>query len=191
MKKQNDIKNNNRNWKKYNSSLKNRGNINIWIKDIENINEWWYEDKGRNIYSNKTIEFILTLKFLYRLPLRNVIGFMESIFLLNNININKISIPDYSTLSRRAKKIKVKLNKNLNKDNIYLIVDSTGLKVFGEGEWKVRKHGYNYRRTWRKLHIAIDKNFEVRAVSLTNNDIHDSYVVDEILKQEGSKINTF
>lgn len=127
---------------------------------------------------------MLTLRYVHGFKLRQVTGFMESIFKLAGIEID---VPYYTTLSRRGKNLKVILNKK-EKAIIKMIIDSTGLKVFGEGEWKVRKHGWNYRRTWVKVHIGIDESGEIRAVTVTKNDVHDNTQTKKLLKQEDSEI---
>jgi hypothetical protein len=94
-------------------------------------------------------------------------------------------------MSRRSKKLNIKIPRNAEKENLHLILDSTGLKVFGEGEWKVRKHGHSKRRTWRKLHIAMDKDGELRAVELTENDKDDASQVEKLIKDDKSKMKSF
>jgi len=147
---------------------------------------WWYSN-GKQTYSDQCIEFILTLKFVYHLPLRAVIGFVQSIFLMNSM---VVSIPDYTTVSRRAKKIKVSLRKK-KKDTVALLVDSTGLKVYGEGEWKVRKHGVGYRRTWKKLHVGVDTDGEVRSVAMSHIHAHDVRYAESLILQETTPVTMF
>jgi Transposase DDE domain len=173
-----------RNWSAYNRSLIRRGSLDLWLSG--SITDWWY-GAGRNTYSNRAIEAILMIKVVYRLPLRQTVGFIQSIFEQSGIDL---SVPDYTTLSRRAQKLDIVLNKSA-KDITDLILDSTGVKVYGEGEWKVRKHGWSYRRTWKKIHIAIDSLGEIRAVVVTDSDTHDSTPVDEILSQETAEITDF
>ncbi len=173
-----------RNWKKYNSSLTKRGRIDIWVG--ENREAWWYGN-GRQVYSDQSIELILTLKFVYHLPLKAVIGLMTSLFEMNDI---EVSIPDYTTVSRRARNLTIPLRKQ-NKKSITLLVDSTGLKVHGEGEWKVRKHGWNYRRTWKKLHVGIDIDGEVRAIIMSSSKAHDAFYGEQLLLQEKTHVHTF
>jgi len=173
-----------RNWPEYNKSLIQRGSIGLWIDNT--ITDWWHES-GRNTYSDRAIEFMLTIKAVYRLPLRSVVGFMRSIFESSGI---ALEVPDYTTISRRAPKLDIKLRK-LHKDITDIIVDSTGVKVYGEGEWKVRKHGWSYRRTWKKIHIGIDSNGEIRALSVTCSDAHDMIPIKQLLGQEDAQITDF
>jgi hypothetical protein len=173
-----------RNWGEYNKSLINRGSLTVWIS--EDIQEWWY-GTGHDTYSDKSIEVMLTFHALYRLPLRSTSGFVQSIFTLMG---KALSVPDYTTISRRSKKVQVHLQKT-QKTITDMILDSTGAKVFGEGEWKVRKHGWSKRRTWKKIHIGIDSLGEIRAIEVTNKDIHDSVVINDILSQEQADITDF
>ena len=173
-----------KNWSEYNKALIKRGSLTLWIS--EDIKEWWH-GKGHDIYSGKAIETMLNFQAAYHLTLRETTGFVRSIFQLMSIDL---SVPDYSTISRRAKDLNVALRVTQKKITD-MILDSTGLKVFGEGEWKVRKYGWSKRRTWKKIHIGIDSLGEIRAVAVTGNDTHDSSVVDDILSQEQAAINDF
>ena len=173
-----------KNWSEYNKALIKRGSLTLWISD--DIEEWW-EGEGHYTYSDKAIEITLTLKAVYQLTLRSSVGFIQSIFQLSG---TKLSSPDYTTLSRRGKKDNVILRSS-QKETTDIILDSTGVKVFGEGEWKVRKHGWSKRRTWKKIHIGIDSSGEIRAVAITGNNTHDSSVVDDILNQEKAPITDF
>ena len=176
------------NWKNYNQSLINRGNITLWLdKEIENK---WYalnsKNKGRNeIYSDFSIETILTLGKVFNQRLRQMTGLASSLLKLMNIDL---IVPNYSTLSRRSGKIKISIPIT-HKEKVNLIVDSSGVKIYGEGEWKVRKYGFSKRRTWRKIHIAIDSDGEIRTAKLTENDKADCHIFKDLLDQENSKID--
>ncbi|MCJ7542289.1 MAG: IS5 family transposase, partial [Desulfobacterales bacterium] len=131
-------------------------------------------------YSDKAIEIMLTIKEVFHLTNRGVEGFVRSLFQMMNIDL---PVPDHSTLSKRGKTLKVKLPRKAN-GGLNLVLDSTGLKIYGEGEWKVRKHGYSKRRTWRKLHLGADpESGEIQAVLLTENNISDDAVVKDLLEQ--------
>jgi hypothetical protein len=122
---------------------------------------------------------------VFRLPYRQTEGFAGSISQLLGV---KLPIPDYTTLNRRAKGLPVRLPARA-KGTIHLVLDSTGLKVYGEGEWKVRKHGYSKRRTWRKLHLAVDEaTGEVEAVVLTEAKVDDAAVTAELLSQTQTQV---
>ena len=170
------------NWRRYNYSLKDRGKITFWLD--EDFDDFWYslDQDGGKIYSDRAIETLLTIRFKYHLTLRETEGFFKSLF---EIMQSKLLIPHYSTLCRRMAGLSVQLRKRLDKtDPVHVVVDSTGLKVFGEGEWKVRTHGYSKRRTWRKLHLAVDENDnQILAVVLTTNDFKDNEVLPELMEQ--------
>lgn len=150
------------NWSTYNQALIECGNVRLWIEGAES---WWYQEGGRETYSTRAIECIATFKALFKIPLRMLEGYMRSFFKESSVYV---SIPNYSTISRRLKTLSVKLH-TTQKDSVDLIVDSTGLKIYGEGEWKVRKHGWNKRRVWRKVHIGIDLDGEIRTVITTHH----------------------
>jgi IS5 family transposase len=95
----------------------------------------------------------------------------------------ELSVPDYTTICKRSKCLRVNLPKE-SKGSLHAVLDSTGLKVFGEGEWKVRQHGYSKRRTWRKLHLAVDsKSHEIEAVVLSESSLDDAGAVPDLLEQ--------
>lgn len=165
-----------RNWTTYNQALKQRGSLDLWLPD--NLEGVWYQP-GKGIYSEVAIELCLIISIIYRLPLRQTQGFIKGLFTQRGISV---SVPDYTTLSRRRQTMTVIIPKQ-KKETVALILDSTGLKIYGEGEWKVRKHGWQYRRTWRKVHIGIDTDGEIRALSVTHSDTHDCTQIDTILTQ--------
>lgn len=165
-----------RNWSAYTQSLKQRGSLSLWLP--LHLETCWY-GSGRDMYSDIAIEFCLTISILYHLPLRQTQGFVADIFKQSGISV---TVPDYTTLCRRRPTLNVTLPTQ-KKDTTSLILDSTGLKVYGEGEWKVRKHGWQYRRTWRKVHLGIDSDGEIRALSVTHSDTHDCTQIDTILEQ--------
>jgi hypothetical protein len=131
-------------------------------------------------YSDQAILMMLTVKEVFHLTNRGVEGFMRSIFQLRKINL---PVPDHSTLSKRGKDLKVSLPKK-NSQSLNIVMDSTGLKIYGEGEWKVRMHGASKRRTWRKLHIGANPDDgEIQAVLLTENGVSDDQAVEGLLEQ--------
>jgi hypothetical protein len=172
-----------RNWSEYEQALVQRGSITFWLSD--DIGQIWLYDgekqRGSQFdYSDKAIEIMLTLKEVFHLTNRSVEGFVRSLFQMMKIGL---PVPDHSTLSRRSKTLKVKLPKKAS-GSLNLVLDSTGLKIYGEGEWKVRKHGYSKRRTWRKLHLGAEpENGEIQAVLLSENSVSDDTVVKELLEQ--------
>ncbi len=178
-----------RNWKEYNRSLINRGNLTIWFS--EDAIKSWYQKPQKNkkrgrslIYSDAYIELALTIRTLFHLPLRATQGFLEGLIFLLGLNLQ---VSHYSRLSRRAATLDFQLNtqKNAGKTPTDLVIDSTGLKIFGEGEWKMRTHGKQKRRTWRKYHVSVNPaTHEVTAVELTEANAHDCTVLPALLSTQ-------
>ena len=174
-----------RNWGNYNKALIKRGSLTLWF-DEEALNRWYERRKtGKRghpcKYADIAILCGLTLKAVFHLPLRATQGLVMSIIDLLKLPIDAA---DYTTLCRRQKNIKVPLQRYNRTENFHGVFDSTGLKVFGEGEWKVRQHGYSKHRTWRKLHIGIDeKTGEIVARVLTTNDISDGEILPNLVAQ--------
>lgn len=166
-----------RNWKDYNQSLVNRGSINFWFSE-ECISQWNNTERsGRRgrpeKYNDIAIECGLTLKALFGLTFRGTEGFIRSLVEMMDLNIE---VPDYSLLCKRQKNLSVKLPITRAKpgEEINILVDSTGLKVYGEGEWKVRQHGTVKKRLWRKLHIALNsESQEIESFKLTDLGVQD------------------
>lgn len=174
-----------RNWKQYNRALVNRGNLALWIS--EDVIEGWYstqapQGRGRPYtYSNACIELALTLRILFRIPLRATQGFLEGLTQMMGMHLK---IPHYTQICRRAKELKVAIPRQHKNAKLNLVLDSTGFKVYGEGEWKVRLHGKQKQRTWRKFHVAVDPNtHEVVAMKLTESNVHDAEVVPEFMEE--------
>ncbi len=98
------------------------------------------------------------------LALRQATGLVESLLRLAGLDW---TVPDFSTLSRRQKDLQVRIPVQRKQGCLHLLVDSTGIKMMGEGEWKVKKHGADYRRQWRKLHLGVDaQTLEIRAMEV-------------------------
>jgi Transposase DDE domain len=172
-----------RNWKQYNDALVRRGSLTLWVEDTT-LDAWRYQgptQRGAQFeYSDTAIECLLTLRTVYHLPLRATEGFARSLFQLMGLGR---PVPDYSTLSRRARTLRITLPKKAT-GPLHLVLDSTGLKVYGEGEWKVRKHGYSKRRTWLKLHLAIDpETHEIQAALVSEPGVTDAEAVPDLLAQ--------
>lgn len=173
---------NTRNWAEYNQSLKQRGSLSIWF-DPEMT--WEAEASGRRgrqqTYSDAAIQACLTLKVLFGLPLRQTTGFVES--LLERVGLNW-SVPDFSTLCRRQRTLSVAIPYKGSAGPLHLLIDSTGIKAEGEGEWNARKHGGSKRRLWRKIHIGIDEEtLEIRAIEVTSSSIGDAPMLPDLLSQ--------
>jgi transposase len=180
-----------RNWNEYNESLVNRGSLTLWFSE-DVISAWKNQarsgKRGRpKKYDETAILTMATLQEIYRLPLRQAEGLLRSIFELLKLDL---SVPDYSTLSRRRAALEIELPIRRRDEPLHVVVDSTGIKVFGEGEWKVRQHGYSYRRTWRKLHLGVDEiSGEIVAVVVTTNNFTDGQVLPELLDQVDAEID--
>lgn len=179
-----------RNWKEYNKGLVNRGSLTIWVSD--DAADGWYNQElsgGRgasDIYSDAAIMCVLTLKEVYHQPLRQAQGLAASILAMMDLELD---VPDYTTLSRRRKRLEVSLEATPRGAAIDIVVDSTGLKIYGEGEWKVRQHGVSKRRTWRKMHLGIDPaTHEIVAAVVTTNDVGDGEVLEDLLDQPEDEI---
>jgi len=170
------------NWKEYDKALKARGSLTVWLdKDMK----WQAQPTGKRgrqqQYSDEAIEFCLMLKALFGLPLRQSMGLVQSVLKLSGLDW---AVPQYSTVSRRQKQLEVKLPYRAKTTGLALLVDSTGVKFMGDGEWKRKKHGVEQRRQWRKVHLAIDADtFEIRAVEVTDNSIGDAPMLPQLLSQ--------
>lgn len=170
------------NWPSYNHSLKQRGQLLLWLdKDMN----WLAPTTGRRgrqpIFSDAAIQFCLTIKCLFGLALRQATGMVESLLRLAGLDW---AAPDFSTISRRQKHLQVRIPVRQKQGCLHLLVDSTGIKMMGEGEWKVKKHGADYRRQWRKLHLGIDaETLEIRAIEVTDNRTGDATMLPELLSQ--------
>ena len=174
-----------RNWSAYNAALASRGSLTVWL-DATVIDQWENTEKtgkrgASKTYSDLAIQTLLTLRSVYRLRLRQTIGFAGSIFELMGVSLK---LPNFSTLSRRGGQLRVKLPRTTSTQPRHVVIDGTGVKVYGEGEWKTRKHGVSKRRTWRKLHLAIDESSgEILAAEVTTNAVTDGEVLPDLLDE--------
>lgn len=179
------------NWSAYNRALINRGDITLYFTDEALLG--WYDDGpaqkgGQYVYSDACIETMLLFKTVFGLPYRQTQGFAQSIFML--MNLDELIVPSYTQVSRRARLLDTDLNALPANGSITVVVDSTGLKIYGEGEWKVRKHGYSKRRTWRKLHLGVDpETGMVHCTSLTDNSTDDASELPDLLDQVDEAID--
>ena len=174
------------NWSAYNASLKNRYDMTVWItEDIESV--WMEQDRPKiwgqaPKYSDKAIEICLKIGYLFDIPLRGTQGLVTSFFKMQEIDL---PVPDYSRLSRRGRTLDIDLGYRppVGK-KIDVVIDSSGLKVYGEGEWKVRKHGNEKRRTWRKIHLSSDPDtMEIVGCELTGNRVADGRVLPKLVPE--------
>ena len=180
-----------KNWSEYDRALLQRGSITFWLSD-DFEKSWKHvgeKQRGNQFeYSVQAITIMLTVKNVFHLPNRATEGFMGSIFAMLKVSL---PVPDHTTLSRRGKGLEVALPKKIN-GHVDIVMDSTGLKIYGEGEWKVRTHGKSKRRTWRKLHLGADpQSGEIEAVALTENSVSDAEMVEPLLEQIDQQIDHF
>jgi hypothetical protein len=173
------------NWPAYEASLRQRGSLTIWFTEAA-IAAWRAAPRasrgGQPRYSPLAIQTALTLRAVFRLALRQAEGLIGSIIGLLGLDL---PVPDHSTLSRRAETLMVpRPRSGAGAEPVHLLVDSTGLKLRGAGEWLIEKHGTKARRSWRKLHIGMDAGTgEIVAAELTTNDVDDASRVGPLLDQ--------
>ncbi|EJL6271240.1 IS5 family transposase [Vibrio cholerae] len=178
------------NWKQYNKALINRGSLTFWI-DEEAIRQWKQskqDKRGRpRQFSDLAITTALMVKRVFSMQLRALQGFINSVFSLANV---PVVCPHYSCISRRAKQIEVSFKPKTRGAIQHLAIDAIGLKVYGEGKWKVKKHGTDgKRRVWRKLHLAVDTStHEIVAAELSLSNVTDAEVLPNLLKQTRRRI---
>jgi hypothetical protein len=173
-----------RNWASYDAGLRRRGSLTLWVTD-EAIDRWRAPPRlnpgGQVQYSDMAIKTGLMLRRTFHLPMRQTEGFMTSIFALLGVTV---SAPDHSTLSRRAAALPSVSLGRMPEGPLHVLIDSTGLKVYGAGEWLQEKHGGRARRSWRKLHLAVDASSSmIVAQTLTEKEIGDPSQVGPLLER--------
>jgi len=185
-----------RNWPACNEALKRRGSLTIWFDPAMTWEAAPTGKRGRQpdysgeedqktvrgtVFPTNAIQTCLTMKVLFGMALRQTTGFVESLLQLIDLDW---SVPNFSTLSRRQKGLKVNIPYRSSPGPLHLLIDSTGIKVEGEGEWSARKHGGTKRRVWRRIHIGIDEQtLEIRAAEFTTSDVGDAPMLPELLGQ--------
>jgi hypothetical protein len=179
------------NWPDYNNGLRQRGDFTIWF--TEEALDGWHPAKtgarGRpQEYSDIAIETAVFIRQVFHLPLRQTEGFMNS---LARVMKAEITIPDFSSISKRSITLPKYILTKAMEPGSFVIVDSTGLKVYGKDEWHQEKHDVPARRTWRKLHLAIDENHQVLACELTTPEVGDPTAVPDLLAQITTTFDTF
>jgi hypothetical protein len=167
----------------YDAALRQRGSLTVWFTDAA-IAAWKAEPRttrgGQTRYSALAIATALTLRAVFRLALRQAEGLIGSIIALLGLDL---AVPDHTTLSRRAESLDL-VRPRRGSGPVHLLVDSTGLKLRGSGEWLLEKHGTKTRRSWRKLHIAVDADTgQIAAAALTTSDVDDASQVGPLLDQ--------
>jgi hypothetical protein len=158
----------------------------LWLDEAV-LSSWYHagamQRGAQYTYSDQAIEMALTIRSLLNLPLRQTQGFIQSVLVLMGLD-DLLVMPNYTTLSRRQGRLAVVVAVQPTKEPMHWVVDSTGLKVYGEGEWKVRKHGWTTRRTWRELHLGINADTqEIVAHQLTLAYADDARQLKSLLRQ--------
>lgn len=173
-----------RNWREYNEALVQRGAVTVWLS--EDAREGWVfkgpQQQGHPLtFSDAAIVCSLTVRAVFHLPLRQTEGFLRSTFQSMGIDL---PVPDYSTVSKRTSDLFVDLPVRGSDKPIHIVIDSSGLKIYGEGEWRVKIHGKSKRRTWRKIHLAVNpETGEIQAEELTEGYADDAAEVEGLLSQ--------
>ena len=175
----------------YDAALRQRGSLTVWFTDAA-IAAWKAEPRttrgGQSRYSALAIATALTLRAVFRLALRQTEGLIGSIITLLGLDL---AVPDHTTLSRRAESLDV-VQPRPGSGPVHLLVDSTGLKLCGSGEWLLEKHGTKTRRSWRKLHIAVDADTgQIAAAAVTTSDVYDASQVGSLLDQVNGPVASF
>jgi len=186
-----------RNWSQYNQKLKKIARIDFFISETA-ITNWQYQGKrvpgGKLLYSNHVIELCLLMREFYQLAYRQTEGFIESVFQSMQLDM---SIPDYTTISRRAAKLDVSIRNKIairqRKEAIVVAVDSTGLSLYTQTEWNRMKHCKNkiasYEK-WRKLHVAINvQTGEILESKYTKSTANDGPELPSILDSIDEEIS--
>ena len=186
------------NWPAYEASLRQRGSLTIWFTD-EAVAAWQAEPRttrgGQPWYSPLAILTALTLRAVFRLAYRQAEGLIGSIIGLLGLALR---VPDHTTLSRRAATLEVprpqrnSIDAGGDAQPLHLLVDGTGLKLCGAGEWLVEKHGTRRRRSWKKLHLGVDANTgRIVASALTGKDVDDGAQAGPLLDQITGSLSSF
>jgi hypothetical protein len=180
------------NWRAYDQSLRDRGDITVWISS-DAIAAWTPPQTGKRgaqpLYSDVAIETALTLRLLFRLPLRQTEGFLHSVLTLMGL---VLPCPDHTTLSRRHATVVIRQHvERASPGPVDLIVDSTGLKICGQGEWHTQKHGEKKCKRWKKLHIGVNAQGQIVASTVTESHEQDPSQVPALLSQVEHRIDRF
>ena len=156
----------------------------FWL-DERAVEAWLNQEKtgkrgASRLYSDLAIETVVIVKSVYALAGRQAVGLTESVFELLGVDL---AVPEHSTVSRRLASLEVALPVVPKEGARHVVIDATGIKIYGEGEWKTRQHGVSKRRTWRKLHLAVDEQTgEVLAAEVTYNDKKDGQLLEPLLE---------
>jgi transposase len=184
------------NWPEYEAGLRRRGSLTLWISP-QVVSSWQAPKRttrgGQPRYSDLAIETALTLGLVFGLRLRQTEGFMASVLKLMGLDL---AVPDHTTLSRRASKPRAPNKRQFSrvpdKGPVHVLIDSSGLQIYGAGQWLEEKHGTRSRRNWRKLHLALDADSGgIIAQVMTDQDAGDASQVEPLLEQIEMPIGQF
>jgi hypothetical protein len=181
-----------KNWHEYDRALRSRGDITLWISQ-DAIDAWRAPKTGKRgaqpVYADIAIETALTFRLLFRLPLRQTEGFLGSVLILMDLTL---PCPDHTTLSRRHPTVAIRQQIDRAPEGpLSLIVDSSGLKVCGQGEWHTQKHGEKKGKRWKKLHLGVNDQGQIIASTVTESHAQDPSQVPALLSQVKREIDRF
>ena len=185
------------NWADYDRALVQRGGITLWISQgrkrrFRVIPSWKPVPSGRRgaqrKYSDHAIETALTLRLVFKLPLRQTEGFLRSVLSLMDVDLEA---PDHTTVSRRSQQLDLALNHVPANQPIHLIIDSTGLSIVGQGEWAAAKYGGRGKRAWKKLHIGVDESGSIVTEALTHGSADDAKTALDLIGEVEETISSF
>jgi len=185
------------NWAEYDRALVERGNITLWISEgrkrsFRVIASWkpapTQRRGGQRKFSDHAIETSLTLRLIFRLPLRQAEGFLRSVLSLMSVDHEA---PGHTTLPRRSQHLDIQLARVSTEKSIHLIVDSTGLSIVGEGEWAAAKYGRRGKRAWKKMHVGVDESGFIVAGALTHGSADDAKTAVDFIDEVESDIRSF
>jgi len=171
------------NWSDYDKGLVARGSLTVWLAP-DALRSWTPRSNGRRggqrRYSDNAIALALQLRLVFSLPWRQTEGLLRSLFVLLELSLD---VPDHTTLSRRSSSLRIKSTAKPSARPIHLIIDATGLKVFGQGEWARAKHGSRGAHVgWRKLHLGVDGGGSIVTAQLTDSDVADATAFPRLVR---------
>jgi len=174
-----------RSWRTYNKSLVERGNLTIWL--TSDALKGWLSRKSSGAQGGREEKFsdiailsLMLLKSLYRMPYRMLEGFARSLLRLMGVNL---PVPHFTRICKRSKRLDIPTTTR-GKKVTDVVIDGSGIKIYGEGEWKVEQHGREKKKKWKKIHVAIDpETQELVLTDVTDKDKHDSMMLPPLLSK--------